>query len=71
MTGIRSLLALVQSNTIAGVSYFAQILNGQRPKSADFSLLVTRLNQDQVWVASRPYAVLIILKLAERFRQHM
>jgi len=31
----------------------------------------SRLNQDQVWVACRPYAVLIILKLAERFRQHM
>ena len=43
-------------------------------RSNDFSLLVTgfpRLNQDQVWVACRPYAVLIILKLAEHFRQHM
>ena len=33
MTGIRSLLALVQSNTIAGVSDIAQIPDGQRPKS--------------------------------------
>ncbi len=32
MTGIRSLLALVQSNTIAGVSDIAQIPDGQWPK---------------------------------------
>jgi hypothetical protein len=39
-------------------------------RSNDFSLLVTsfpRLNKDQVWVACRPNAVLIILKLAEHF----